>query len=835
MLQYNPKTSDTPAERIYVAGKNNDIFITVEHNPETGKAQITYDIPGYAKTSTEQEIYGRFTDKQARAAIDQSLYRSGDNALKFVYGDNPRVYAPKLTGRQERRIEKMPPIVEDKPFKDKNSNSNAGLAYVIPGLDPAMRIKVSFLGDNQYAVYVESEMVRNENGFTVATLPAESPLDAVQRFLADYFDDATWDALGENPDPAEDNLDAQGVAGNMPASFPSDFHLKPVQTTDGLIWFRIADANGNENPDYSITVDPDLLGLADGTMEVTVRFPNHPKLNAIAEIVSGNSPEEAAMAAIQNLLQYEMGKGGLGSASGEPHQSTNDTLLESLPPPVKSTEKNFGTLRVDTAAMQREQYAKGGATQIYLFDGHKDAPQVTVRKLGTAQDPMWGVELRYPRYNSVSAVSYAKTGKAAAKEVLDYYEKNDHEWKPLYKGGIYTEIDEVQNGINRRQFATTPAIERRVRGLFSNLRKGLHVDLRGYQITSHKELAIMGQLFRHPGLERFVQFYLDENYNIVGHETVSFGVPGQTVSPNYSRINYNMRRLDAKYFIEMHNHPGGPATFSGGDKRSASSFLTQYGDKYLGQVVVNSLEYAEGKPYQDKHGNWKMRNRDNIGLSEEELGWAPGASQKKGFFRRNTRIRPGDPLYQYDVNTETGKLLQLVGDARGGTLKNAAKFAKYLQTEKNWTTIFFKGHHGEILDVMDYKDLHMLPAAELWSYIDGEARSRGGLFVDVFVGEGDWYETQDDVKNSVWGEILSLQIEHPRGSGGARDAGIQFAWFDGLKQRRDKIISPAVSKKIIPLYEMAAAHFISGRVHQTTIDSDYGVGAWIIRTVRCAG
>ena len=823
LIYYAPKTKDTPASRTYSAGENGDIFITVEHNSETDKADITFDIPGYAKATIEEDIFGRFTDKQARGAIDRALYRSDHT---FTYGDNPRTYAPALTEVQQRRIDKMPPIAEEKAFKDKNSGSRAGMAYAIPGLDPAMRIKVDFLGDNEYYIYVESEMVQSETGFVIAKNFAESPLDAVQRFLADYFDDSVWDGLNEDPDPVDDALDAQGVAGNMPSPLPAEIHLKPKQTTDGLVWLKIADAAGNENPDYSITVDPDPHGLDDGTMEVTVRFPNHKNIDAIMEMAVGNSPEEAAIAAIANLRQFEIGKGGLGSPSGEPYQSTNDTLLESLPPPVKSTERPFGELRVDRVAMEREKYSKSGDTQIYMFDGHKETPQVTVRRLGTKDDPMWAVEIRYPRYNAAAGISYAKTAKGAVNEILKDIEGKDYKWKPLYKGGIYTEIDSVQNAINRRQFATTPAIERRVRGVFTNLRKGLHIDLRGYKITSHKELAVMGQLFRHPGLERFVDFYLDENYNIVGHEVVSFGVPGQTVNPNYPRVNYHMRRLNAKYFIQMHNHPGGPAMFSDGDKSSAKAYLTQYGEQYLGQIVVNSLEYAEAKPYQDKRGNWKVRNRDNIGLSEAELGWEK--TQQKGFFRRNTSIRPGDPLYQYDVNSETGKLLKLYNESAGlqrtnvkreeSYLKGIAKLAKYLQTELNWTTIFFKGRHGEILDVQEYKDLHLLEPAQLWSFIEGEARSRGGLNVDVFVGEGDWYKTKADIAKSSWNQVLNTQHKHS-GRGGT-DAGIQFAWFDGLKE--DNRYKDAY-QQMIPTYEFEAARGISGRLHETTIDSDYGV------------
>ena len=830
LIDYKPaETNEGFTSRTYTIGENADTFITISHDPTISPGYtVIFDIPNYEKKSVTVEKHGKFTDKQARVAINEAINKAY-NDRDFVYGDNPRTSVQPLTSEQETRIDKMPPIVEETAFRDHKTGTKAGMAFSMPGLNPAMRIKTTFVGDNTYEVYIESdEHIESKNfkfqittntetgeSYATARFIGESPLDAVQRALANLFDDTVWDTLNEDPDPQPNPLDDQGVAGNMPAPLPAQIKLKPVRTGDGMMWFNIVDDAGNTIPDYSITVDPDPLGVGDNMMEVTVRFPNHKDIDAITEMAQGVTPEEATVKAIANLMQYEIGKGGLSSPSIAQHEMSTDTLLENRPSPLKTTDKDFGKMRLDKVSMKRESLSQSGHTKIYRF-GAKGTPRVKVKKLGDGDNSEWFVEVQYPRYNAASYVSYAKTGQAAVTEAIQKLEESDHEWKPLYKSGIISEIDSVQNAINRRQFATTPAVERRTRGIFTNLKRGVPVDLRGYQITSNKELVILGQIFRHPGLERHIVFFLDENFRIVGHETTSIGVPGQAVNPRSFRINYHMKRLNAMYFMHMHNHPGGPAILSDPDKASARSFLKRYPNAFLGQGVVNSGEYAESVV-----SGGKIRNRNSIELSEEDLGWDPHTT-KRGFFRRNNNIRPGDPLYQYDVNSETGKLLQLSTDIQGSgmggnNLNNAAKFAKYLQTEQNWTTIFFKGRNGEILDVMEYKDLHLLDAPVLWSFIESEARSRGGIYVDAFVGEGDWYKTKEDINNSVWGQVLNTTYKNSMGT----DAGIQFAWFDGLSEENEYHYE--YGKPLLSLQEIEMSGLVPGRLHETVADSDYGI------------
>ena len=816
LINYKPgDKNDGFTSRTYAIGAKGETFITITHDPSVHQGYtVLFDIPNYEKKSVYVDKNSTFTDKQARAAINEAIDKAIDDK-DFVYGDNPRTEVKAPHDKQQARIDKMPPIVEESAFKDAVIGTKEGLAFSMPGLDPAMRIKAKFTGDNSYDVYVESEMIENNANLHSERVFANSPLDAVQRVLADMFDDSVWDRLGEDPDPQPNPLDDQGVAGNMPSPLPDEIKISPIQRDDGLLLFEIVDESGNPIPDYSITVDADPLGLGDNVMDVSIRFPNHPDIDGILHQTQGATVEEAVIKAISELKAFEIGKGGLGSPSPAQHESSTDSQLENRPPPMKTTDKDFGKLRIDKISMQREKLSQSGNIKIYQFDT-KGTPRVKVTKIGDKNNPEWFVEVQYPRYNAASYVSYAKSGQTAATEAIKKLEESDFEWKPLYKSGIISEIDNVQNAINRRQFATTPAIERRIRGIFTNLKRGVSVDLRGYKITSNKELAVLGQIFRHPGLERHITFYLNDKFEIVGHETTGFGVPGQTVNTRRMRINHHMKRLNAKYIMNMHNHPGGPAMFSDADKESAGRMLKRYPNQYLGQVVVNSGEYAESIVR-----NGRLRNRESIELSEADLGWDPHKT-KEGFFRRNDSIRPGDPLYQYDINSETGKLLQMWEHIEGvalGSLPsgNAAKFAKYLQTEKNWTTIFFKGHYGEILDVVDYKDLHLLDPSVLWSFIEGESRSRGGMHVDVYIGEGDWYKTKADVSKSVWGHVLNATYRNAM----KQDIGIQFAWFDGLSDKKD--VHYEYGRSMLSIYDTKIAGDIPGRLNETVIDSDYGV------------
>ena len=804
--------------RTYTIEERPDIEIRVSAAEDGYYVDVL--VPGYNgepiwAPAPQGDTFNDTTAKQAiNTALESERFRSLDWQLNpndpFL---NRGVEAP--TEAEQARIDKMSVLKQSKKFKDLHTSSRRGVAFEMPGLDPAMKMKTFYERGGLYGVYLESEAFAEElegyelhDGLRVfypaegnqspalmlGGIPGVDPMDALKRGLARVLDDSVWDGLNKPPEPNVPSNQGSGFPGNQPPPLPDQIQLgNAIMMGLGEYTFDVADVTGTAVKGYQVQVKEDPFGLADGTMEVTLNFPGF-DVEPLQEFVTAETAEEAALQAISAWREFEWSKGGLGMPEGATPQHTPieeaESLMESLPPVVKSSERPFGKMSVDTQSMEIEGLAKTGVMQVYKFAA-SHAPQVRVRQMGDT----WNVEIRYPRHNAAHHVSYKETHHEAIQEAIKVTEASDHAWKPLYKTGVFAEIDGLINAVNRRQFATTPAIERRLRGLFANLRKGVSVDLRGYKVSSLKELAILGQVFRNPKFEAHRIFYLSANHEIVGHDSLSFGIPGLTGTVPQSRIFYQMRKLGAKHFVDFHNHPSGSTMLSKYDKLSSKDLMDTYGDEFLGSVIVNSGEYSESIPTQDKHGKWYLQSREKRRLTSADVGWDTGVdpppenlkaakeAHRLSWSPLEETVRPADPMFQYDVNTVDGKLVETarsLGRVRGEIIgkqdkavhSDIAKFGKYLQTEFNWTTLFFTNFSHEIIAAIDYKDLHRLESNQLWDFVNGEARKHGGVYVSAYVGEGDWYDTHEDVENSAWGALMSESA--------GESEGIEHFWFAGL-------------------------------------------------------
>ena len=820
---------NTKPVRTYVLEERPDVEVRI--SSEGDGFMVTPLVPGYLGGHIYVEQQGT-TDIEAESkrAILEALASEDFRNLDWELNpDDPMLHgsidAP--TEVEQARIDKMPHLKQGESFTDLHTNTDRGVAFQMPGLDPAMKIKTLYEGEGRYTVYIESEAyadalenfelpdshpvnISTENGdvaLVLREIPGVDPMDALKRGLARVLDDMVWDDVNTVPEPDAPPLQKKGVPGNEPDPLPDQIKLiEDPQMALMRRAFLITDQKGKRINGYRVSVNPDPMGLDDGVMEVTLSFPNH-NAEDLVEHVHGNTPEEAAMNAIGSWRQFEWDMGGIGTPNtAEPEHTpleAGESLFEDLPPVIKSSEQSFGNMVKDAASMELEGLAKTGVLQIYKFAA-SHAPEVRIRKMGDADNPEWHIELRHHRRNAAHHVSYQKGYQAAITEAIETIEASDHEWKPLYKSGIFAEVDGIINAVNRRQFATTPAVERRIKGVFTNMRRGLKIDLRGYKLTTLKELVVMAQVFRNPKFESSRIFYLDSDMNIVGHDMTAFGIPASTGVVPHSRIDYMMRQLGASYFVDMHNHPSGNTKLSKADRGYMASISKTFGSQYIGSVVVNTGEYTEVRQleYPDKQTGekkYKIQPHERRRLSSADLGWDTGADpaipQKEvdavgnadAFSSLETVIRPSDPLYQYDVETPNGKMVQLgrkVGEQRdyktlgnmttGDRRQDIAKLGKYLQTEKNWTTLFFTNFAHEILSVNEYKDLHRLDGNELWNFINTEARKHGGVYVSAYVGEGDWYKTKDDINRSSWGAIA--------GDTDVTQRGLEHTWFAGLDE-----------------------------------------------------
>ena len=824
------------AKRIFRLDESDDVEATVTKG--NGIYQIVIDSPRFDPKEFEVKNTNPLTTDNARQAVRDLMMKGEIKSAKWTRNLEHRRFREKrfpIEEAEQAIIDQMPPVFEaKKKMRDRFTKGYDGLAFNMPAIDPALRVKTVYEGEGQYTVYVESDgfaaemgdstlrklwvwqEFKRKSGKSPATIQFQhvegaSPSQAVQRVLADMLPGDIWDQIVEDPETGVLALKRKGIPGNQPQALGWEGHLGIafVEENEGVRTYQISSgATGEIVPitDYSVT----MRDSADGILtEMTVSFPNHAHLEPVTTEVYTNrqAPEGAStdhglvFQGLARLMEKTWDDGGIRS-SMEETQSTSAPeavdMFEDPDPIIPSTEKSFGKMTIDKTAMKFQEYAMTGKVKIYKFAADH-APEVTVRP-SEAEPDMYEVEVRYPRRNSAIALvhtSEAKNVPAIAKVGLKRVEESGHEFKPLHKAGMFFELDAMQNAINRRQFATTGHIERRVRGTYAHLRRGHKLDLRGYTISSLKELAVIGQILRHPFIEADRMFYLDENRRIITHETTSVGIPGTTGEIDYSRIRQTMRDVGASYIVDLHNHPMTPSSFSGqsGDKGAYNQLRNEFGSQYLGSDTVNSGEHSTAI-----NTGKQMVYKERIRFTKEELGWDPGVDDVQPYASdpRKTNMRPFDPLYQYDILTPLGGLNELSQESGQVNVQKKNQMSteealqlvratgKYLQTEENWTTLMFKGIQYDLISAVDYKDLHLLTPSQLQTLIETEAKRWGAIQVDAFVGKGDWYSSMSDIKNnSPWGDVLRLDQKTSAGYA-TYPRGVQFSWFEGLAEMEGK-------------------------------------------------
>ena len=854
------------------------------------KYKVWVDAPGFNLRDFEYAATGQLTRPRAERAMEVALGQQEGIQTGWVRNAGRRP----LLAREVPIIESEQIIIDKMPAFQTNwmarvtnifTGNDDGMVVEVPALDPAMRIKTRSHGEDNYSVYVESDSFTSELGnydarsrtdekglwdveryaaktpstqaaIALTNIDAFSPTEAVQRALAELLPDDIWDNLTYDPETGTYIFDRKGVPGNQPAPLPEKISV--IGSDAG--YDIVADDNVVQEDYRIVTGEHD-----DNVFKVTMDFPNHPDIAPVETMgYMTASSESSVLTAIQRLQQKLWDEGGI-STTVEPVEATSavkaSEMLDNPEPVILSTEKPYGKMLIDKGAEEqnRERFTspkESGATigsklykRIYKFAaGH--APQIYVREATEGYQDYYMVEMRFPRRNAaVTRVlkSSVTNIRKAAELGIQQIEASGHDFKPMHNPGLFFQLDNIQNAVNRRQFETTPAVERRIRGTFHNLRRGNKISLRGYTVGSLKELAILGQILRNPSMEAYRYVYLDANKKIVGTQVVSMGAPGQTPTADEAEAKGNMKRLGARYIMGLHNHPGGNTNFSNGDISSHGWMRDTFGDMYLGDVAVNS-----GRSSQALNMGDYVARRMNVPLTANELGWDPGlgadyyTDPKSG----KNMIHPNDPMYQYELSSFGDTYLtgarphapikQLEQEMWGSNfkyikrseneLKNVLRLGKYLQTEKNWSTLIFKSYANGIRAAVDYKDLHMLSSSQLQEFIRTEAIRWGGVHVDAFVGEGDWYGNREDVENSSWGKVLN--VGKPDGSifstsdkPVAERFGLELAWFDGLKDEKDAgLVRDLQHTEMIPMYytDVVKGRHPRGEVLESEVDTEYG-------------
>ena len=304
---------------------------------------------------------------------------------------------------------------------------------------------------------------------------------------------------------------------------------------------------------------------------------------------------------------------------------------------------------------------------------------------------------------------------------------------------------------------------KRLRNLLNNIyRRKVPVNLIGHTLESAYEAAVLGQAYRDPEIETTRLIYIKDG-KIVGHEGFTLNQTNSTHAPGWASVAIRLDDLNADSVVMLHNHPSGKAKFSRADRDINNKLLNNLGKRFLGHVIVDSGTYASF--WYGEDGYWHYKNE--VQLPSEAVGWDT-SSELVG----NRRV--DDPLYRqtdsveqraisgypdrddlnswyYDHISPTTTLSELNKDAEMAIVK----LGKVLKVPENWITFAFMGDTKNLAAIVEYRDLQNMAEAELISFIDSETRKWGGTTVHIYIGDGDWYKSNDDIRKVFTPNVMS--------------------------------------------------------------------------------
>ena len=139
-----------------------------------------------------------------------------------------------------------------------------------------------------------------------------------------------------------------------------------------------------------------------------------------------------------------------------------------------------------------------------------------------------------------------------------------------------------------------PDIDIRMRKLLVNILDRVTLPLVGMRIDSPRELAVVTQALRANFESTRFFLYDSKNQRITGYKVISMNRTGEAPVIEKEGIAKLIADSDgADSFFMMHNHPGGSAIFSEADvKKAGNYYIRNFGDQFLGQIVIDSGEFA---------------------------------------------------------------------------------------------------------------------------------------------------------------------------------------------------------------------------------------------------
>jgi proteasome lid subunit RPN8/RPN11 len=239
------------------------------------------------------------------------------------------------------------------------------------------------------------------------------------------------------------------------------------------------------------------------------------------------------------------------------------------------------------------------------------------------------------------------------------------------------------------------------------IKKG-YINLRGNEVNSPQQLAVLAQVYRDPRFETIRFIYMKGNI-IVGHEGITSKLPAASVAflniptrENYKDENeYTMKRktAQAKYFMNMlhrmekleadgyfllHNHPSGINVNPSKEDINLTIAYQSVLSGFRGHVIINSNKYS----YIDEN-LWVSVNSLDLGkdkllvpsLPHPLLGESIDSSSKLATLAKSIQIDPNYSVVMYINSRNDIRAIQEVPDGLFNHEKECVNFLRGRMTE----------------------------------------------------------------------------------------------------------------------------------------------------------
>lgn len=246
-------------------------------------------------------------------------------------------------------------------------------------------------------------------------------------------------------------------------------------------------------------------------------------------------------------------------------------------------------------------------------------------------------------------------------------------------------------------------------------RKNRRIDFTGKEVRGPGDIAQLFSVASHPRLEHFHIILVNDNDEIVAHNTLSSGLVGSTVAVEKRNVHKGLYRMEERmkktgatgYYL-LHNHPSGKINPSNEDVQ----VTMMYSDKikgFKGHIIIDHGKYSlitdsriiENIEYGQKDAAEKkiqLKDKEEVALLGTEI-INSGVKSSVIITNRQFEVVSWNPLHP-NKNYSAQAIHQFVKDAGGLyafiVTSNNEKYEYYSKLAKE----NFSSKYGNILDVV---------------------------------------------------------------------------------------------------------------------------------------